>query len=90
MVERQAFGQRDQGLKPPPPFQSLGNFVHPTLPVSFRRDSKSCWSLLSGVYARRNKRSHAGKWKKPVMNSQTLQKDTLKKPAQINLQADSA
>ena len=59
VVERRAFGRRDQGSIPPPPFQSLGNFVYPTLPVSFGRDSKSHWSLLSGVYARRSKRSHA-------------------------------
>ena len=30
----------------------------PTLPVSFGRDTKSRWSLLSGVYARGSKRSH--------------------------------
>ena len=60
VVERRAFGQRE----PPLPFQSLGNFIYPTLPVSFGRDSKNCWSLLSGVYARGSKRSHAGKWKK--------------------------
>jgi len=42
------------------PFQNLGNFVHLTLPVSFRRDTKSRWSLLSGVYARESKRSHTG------------------------------
>ena len=29
--------------------------------VSFGRDTKSCWSLLSGVYARGSKRSHTGK-----------------------------
>ena len=32
----------------------------PHLPVSFRRDIKSQWSLLSGVYARGSKRSHTG------------------------------
>ena len=40
-------------LIPPLPFRSLGNFVHATL--SFGRDSKSLWSLLSGVYARGSK-----------------------------------
>ena len=40
------------------PFRNLGNFVHLTLPVSFRRDTKSQWSFLSGVYARGSKRSH--------------------------------
>ena len=40
------------------PFQNLGNFVHPTLPVSFGRDTKSRWSLLPGVYARGSKISH--------------------------------
>ena len=42
------------------PFQNLGNFVHPTLPVSFGTDTKSSWSLLPGVYARGSKRSHTG------------------------------
>ena len=39
----------------------------------------SRWSLLSGVCARGSKRSHAGKWKTPVIYSLTLWKDTLKK-----------
>ena len=41
VVERRAFGRRNQGSKPLPPFRRLGNFVHSTLPVSFRRDSKT-------------------------------------------------
>ena len=61
--------QEDGGSIPPPLFQNLANFIHPTLPVSFGRDSKSCWSLLSGVCAKGSKRSQAGKWKKPVMDS---------------------
>ena len=28
------------------------NFLYPTLPVSFGRDTKSRWSLLSGVYVK--------------------------------------
>ena len=32
----------------------------PHLPMSFGRDTKSRWSLLSGVYARGSKRSHTG------------------------------
>ena len=43
-----------------PPFRNLGNFVHSHLPVSFGRDNKSRWCLLSGVYARGSKRSHIG------------------------------
>ena len=46
------------------PFRNLYNFVHPTLPASFGRDSKSLWFLLSGVYARGGERSYAGKIKK--------------------------
>ena len=42
------------------PFRSLGNFVQSTLPVSFGSDTKSRWSLLSGVCARGSKRSHTG------------------------------
>ena len=40
------------------PFGNFGNFLYPTLPVSFGRDTKSRWSLLSGVYARGSKRPH--------------------------------
>ena len=43
-----------------PPFRNLGNFVHLTLPVSFGRDTKRRWSLLSGVYVRGSERSHTG------------------------------
>ena len=42
------------------PFQNLGNFVHLTLPVSFGRDTKRWWSLLSGVFASGSKTSHTG------------------------------
>ena len=38
--------------------RNFGNSVYPALPVSFGRDSKSRWSLLSGVYARGSKSSH--------------------------------
>ena len=31
------------------------NFIHPTLPLTFGRDTKSVWSLLSGVQARGSK-----------------------------------
>ena len=46
-------------LKATNAFRSLGNFIHPALPVSSGRDSKSCWrwSVLSGVYARGSKRT---------------------------------
>ena len=42
------------------PLRNLGKFVYPRLPVSFRCDTNSCWSLLSGVYARGSKISHTG------------------------------
>ena len=38
---------------------NLGNFIHSTLPVSFRGDTKSCWSLLLSD-ARGSKRPHTG------------------------------
>ena len=41
MIEGWAVGWRNRGSIPPPLFQSLGNFVHPTLPVSFERDCKT-------------------------------------------------
>ena len=42
------------------PLGNFGNFLYPTLPVSFGRDTKRRWSLLSGVYARGSKISHTG------------------------------
>ena len=54
-VERRTVNREDGGSIP-----SLGNFVHLTLPVCFGRDTKSRWSLLSGVYARGSKISHTG------------------------------
>ena len=42
------------------PLGNFGNFLYPTLPVSFGRDTKSRWSLLSGAYARGSKISHTG------------------------------
>ena len=38
--------------------RNFDNAVYPTLPVSFKIDPKSRWSLLSGVYARESKISH--------------------------------
>lgn len=56
--ERRAVDRRDGGSIPLAAVSK--HFVHLTLPVFFRRDPKNCWSFLSGVYARRNKRSHTG------------------------------
>ena len=75
MVEHRTFRSRRPGSKPPPPFRSLGNFVYPTLHVSFGRDSKSCWSLLSGAYSRGSKRPHTGKWKIPAVDSIIIEKE---------------
>ena len=38
--------------------ETFGNFFYPTLPMYFRRDTKSRWSFLFGVYARGSKRCH--------------------------------
>ena len=43
-LEHWTVSREDQGLSQPLPFRNLGNFVHPTLPVPFGRDTKSCWS----------------------------------------------
>ena len=37
-LEHPPVDREDGDSIPPPPFRSLGNFVHPTLPVSFGRD----------------------------------------------------
>ena len=59
-VEHRTVNRGDGGSIPPATVSKLSNFVHLTLPVSFGRDTKSQWSLLSGVYARGSKRSHTG------------------------------
>ena len=41
-------------------FETYAISFTPHLPVSFGRDTNSRWSLLSGVYARRCKRSNKG------------------------------
>ena len=46
--------------------------THPTLPESFGRNPKSCWSFLSGIYARGSKISYWEKWKKRVVDSMRL------------------
>ena len=40
------------------PLRNFFNSVFPALPVSFGGDTKSCWSLLSGVLARGSKTPH--------------------------------
>ena len=60
-VELRTVNQEDQSLSS---HAVMGNFVHPTLPVSSKRNTKSSWSLVPGVYARGSKRSHTGKWRK--------------------------
>ena len=61
VVERRTVGRGDGGSIPPTAISKLRQFRSPThLPVSFGRDTKSRWSLLSGVYARGGKRSHTG------------------------------
>ena len=55
-VERRTVNRGDGGSIPPTAVSKLRQ----TLPVSFGRDTKSRWSLLSGVYARGSKKSHTG------------------------------
>ena len=73
MAEHRAFGRGDRASNPPPPFRSLGNFVHPTLPVSFGRDSKTVgpFCLVSMPGERKDGKKH-------VMDSLILEKDILK------------
>ena len=47
-AERWAFGRGDRGSNHLLPFKNLGNFVHPTLPVSFGRDTKKL--LVPSIY----------------------------------------
>ena len=59
-LERATDNRVVAGWNPAEAVWKLGNFLYPwpTLPVSFGRDTKSRWSLLSGVYARGSKRPH--------------------------------
>ena len=61
MVECRTVNRGDGGSIPPAAVLKLRQFHNPHLPVSFGRDTKSWWSLLSGVYARGSKRSHTGR-----------------------------
>ena len=49
-------------------FRNVGNSVYPTLPVSFRGNSKKRWSFLSGLYARGRKISMCNlPWTPPLL-----------------------
>ena len=62
VVERRTINRGDGGSFNPTcrRFETLTISFTPHLPVSFGRDTKSRWSLLSGVYARGSKISHTG------------------------------
>ena len=61
MVERRTVNRGDGGSMPPTAVSKLWQFLSPHIcHVSFGRDTKSGWSLLSGVYARGSKISHTG------------------------------
>ena len=49
LVEHWAFSRRDRVSKPPLAFRSLGNFVHPTLPVSFGSDAVKWKQTCDGL-----------------------------------------
>ena len=56
--DREVLGSNPAGATS---LRNFGNSVlKPTLPGSFGKDTKSCWSFLSGVYARGSKRPHTG------------------------------
>ena len=61
VVDHNNFVREDQGLNQPAAVSKLGQYFHPILPVTFRRDTKSCWFLLPGVYARGSIRSDTKK-----------------------------
>ena len=61
MVERRTVNRGDGGSIPPTAVSKLRQFLHPTFCLCLsEEDTKSRWSLLSGVYARGSKRSHTG------------------------------
>ena len=55
MVERRTVNRGDGGSIPPTAVSKLRQFAFiPHFPVSFRRDTKHLWSLLSAVYGEVN------------------------------------
>ena len=61
--------RKNRSSKPPAAVSKLGHFRSP----QFVWEIQKAVDLL-GVYVRRNKISHAGKWIKPVVDSTTLEK----------------
>ena len=59
-IERQTVNRGHGGSIPPAVVLKISEFCSPHICLSFGRDTKSRWSLLSGVYARGSKRSHTG------------------------------
>ena len=59
-VERQTLNRGDGDSIPPTAVLKFRQFHSPHIEETFGRDTKSRWSLLSGVYARGSKRSHTG------------------------------
>ena len=63
-VERRTVNRGDGGLIPSAAVSKLRQFRSPHIvihsTVFFGRDTKSWWSLLSGVYARGSNKSHTG------------------------------
>ena len=60
LVEHQTVNRGDGGSIPPTAVSKLRQFCSPHIYMSFGRDNKSRWSLLSGVYAKGSKISHTG------------------------------
>ena len=58
-VERRTVNRGDGGSIPPTDVSKLRQFLHPTF-ACLSEETKSRWSLLSGVYARGSKISHTG------------------------------
>ena len=59
-VERRTVNRGDGGSIPPTAVLKFRLFRSPHICLSFGRDTKSLWSLLSGVYARGSKIPHTG------------------------------
>ena len=59
-VERRTVNRGDGGSIPPTAVSKLRQFCLPHICLCLSEETKSQWSLLSGVYARGSKRSHTG------------------------------
>ena len=84
MLDHRPVDREDGGSIPPPPFRSFGNFVHPTLPLSFEETVKAVGLFYLVSMPREVKDPTHGNGKKHVMDSLTLESSKISKQILLN------